>query len=215
MKRTGQDEQGNPADPLLGARSQGNPGARLLETARRLFYEQGYTQAGINEIIEQSHTSKKSFYAYYPSKQLLGLAALGVEEQDLHRFLDGLKRRHPRDYGRFVRTWAQALKRVARCGDYHGCPFANAAAQAPAEFRAPLAAIVSRVQETLSSYLTTCDLALPQRTARELSAQILMQYQGAIQMWKLTGDLSHFDRFSRTCAATGPQWAREGAGNHA
>ena len=60
-----------------------NPGQKILASARELFYERGYGGVGINEIIERSGTSKKSFYNYYESKQELGAACLAAEEQDL------------------------------------------------------------------------------------------------------------------------------------
>lgn len=187
-------------DPMEGARSEANPGARLLRTARRMFYEQGYPGAGINEIIELSQTSKKSFYAYYPSKQTLGEAALRAEEAELHKLMSGLMRRHQNDYVGFVRAWSRTLKRLAACGDYHGCPFANAAAQAPLEFQDTLAAVVADWKERLTDYLKTCRPELPEREAEEVAVRLLIEYQGSIQMWKLTRDVRHFDRFAELAA---------------
>ncbi|MDF3819382.1 TetR/AcrR family transcriptional regulator [Leptospira sp. 96542] len=57
-------------------RHEANPGARLLSAAKDLFYLHGYAMSGINEVIEKSNTSKKSFYHYYPSKTDLGRAFL-------------------------------------------------------------------------------------------------------------------------------------------
>lgn len=48
--------------------------ARILETAVRLFYEQGYHETGINQIIEESGVAKATFYHHFPSKDDLGLA---------------------------------------------------------------------------------------------------------------------------------------------
>ena len=196
MVRSGGEKGGPAADPLGGARSEANPGARLLETARQMFYEHGYVGSGINEIIARSQTSKKSFYAYFPSKQRLGEAALRVEEQRLHGLLSALFRRYPQDYGRFVTSWARGLKRAARCGDYHGCPFSNTAAQALSEFEGALRDIARDWQEQLRLYLMSCDLRLAVGAAQECSARLLMQYHGAIQMWALSGDLIYFDRFA-------------------
>lgn len=180
----------------ISGRTQANPGARLLLTAKQLFYEQGYQSAGINEIIERSETSKKSFYNYFPSKRVLGEATLRAEEQDLHRMMNGLIRRYSKDYAGFVTAWARALKRAARCDDYNGCAFANTAAQAPEEFRELLRDIARDWLDQLGSFLMQSDLALDERKAKDAGAKLLMQYEGAVQMWKLTGDLTYFDRFA-------------------
>lgn len=51
-------------------------GARecLLDAAARLFYQQGYHQTGINQIIEEAGVAKASFYNHFSSKQELGIA---------------------------------------------------------------------------------------------------------------------------------------------
>ena len=46
---------------------------RIIAAAWQLFYEQGYEETTIDEIVEESGTSKGSFYHYFRSKDdLLG-----------------------------------------------------------------------------------------------------------------------------------------------
>lgn len=180
-------------EPAFSARIDSNPGARLLGAARELFSEQGYQVAGINEIIARSGTSKKSFYKYFPGKQKLGEAYLQAERDEQFRMLHQLMQRHRDNYRAFVRTWIYTLKKGVGCEDYQGCPFANTAAQALKEFGEPIGAIMQEWHERLTEYLTGCDLALNRKAARRLSGLMLMQYEGAIQMWRLTGDVKYFD----------------------
>lgn len=42
---------------------------RILETASRLFYFQGYNQTGINQIIDDSGVAKASMYQHFRSKE--------------------------------------------------------------------------------------------------------------------------------------------------
>jgi AcrR family transcriptional regulator len=49
---------------------------RLLDTAGRLFYEQGYKQTGINQIIEEAAIARGSFYYHFSSKAELLAAYL-------------------------------------------------------------------------------------------------------------------------------------------
>lgn len=185
-------------ESIAGARSEANPGARLLAAARDLFNEQGYQGAGINEIIARSGTSKKSFYHYFPSKRELGEACLLAEERELQRVMETLMRRYAGDFAGFVRAWGARLKKQAASGRYHGCPFVNAAAHAPVEFRETLEGVAARWLQTLQAYLQSCDSQLDAPRSRIASKRILLAYQGAVQMWKLSGSRQYFDIFVET-----------------
>jgi AcrR family transcriptional regulator len=49
---------------------------RLVETARRLFYEQGYTATGIAQILNTAKARSGSLYYFFPTKEDLLLAVL-------------------------------------------------------------------------------------------------------------------------------------------
>ena len=42
---------------------------QIVETASRLFYNQGYNLTGINQIIEEAGIAKASLYYHFPSKE--------------------------------------------------------------------------------------------------------------------------------------------------
>ena len=44
-----------------------NTKGRIIESAWELFYEQGYENTTIDDIVEHSETSKGSFYHYFDS----------------------------------------------------------------------------------------------------------------------------------------------------
>ena len=48
-----------------------NTRGKIVEAAWQLFYEQGYEDPTVEEIIESSHTSKGSFYHYFDGKDAL------------------------------------------------------------------------------------------------------------------------------------------------
>jgi AcrR family transcriptional regulator len=54
---------------------------RILETASRLFYEQGYHVTGINQIIDEADIARASLYNHFPSKTDLLLAYLDRTHQ--------------------------------------------------------------------------------------------------------------------------------------
>lgn len=48
-----------------------NTKGRIIESAWELFYEQGYEDTTIDDIVEHSETSKGSFYHYFDGKDAL------------------------------------------------------------------------------------------------------------------------------------------------
>lgn len=55
----------------MGAKNLRNTKGRIVSAAWRLFYEQGYENTTIEEIIDESQTSKGSFYHYFEGKDAL------------------------------------------------------------------------------------------------------------------------------------------------
>ena len=59
-----------------------NTRGRIINAAWELFYEQGYEDTTIDEIIERSGTSKGSFYHYFEGKDaLLGSLSFLFDEK--------------------------------------------------------------------------------------------------------------------------------------
>lgn len=68
-----------------------NTRGRIVSAAWTLFYEQGYEDTTVEEIIERSHTSKGSFYHYFDGKDaLLSTLSLLFDEkyEELKSVLD-------------------------------------------------------------------------------------------------------------------------------
>lgn len=59
---------------------------RILDAALNVFASKSYHEASVDEIVEQSHTSKGSVYFHFPNKQTLFLALVD-------KFADTLERR--------------------------------------------------------------------------------------------------------------------------
>lgn len=49
---------------------------RIIETASDLFYNQGYSQTGINQIIDEASVAKASMYQHFRSKEDIAVAYL-------------------------------------------------------------------------------------------------------------------------------------------
>ena len=64
-----------------------NTRGRIISAAWKLFYENGYEETTIEEIVYESHTSRGSFYHYFEGKDaLLGTLAF-LNDQDNRIYL--------------------------------------------------------------------------------------------------------------------------------
>ena len=61
----------------MSRRKERNTKGRIISAAWKLFYEQGYEDTTVEEIIDESGTSKGSFYHYFNGKDAL-LSTLSV-----------------------------------------------------------------------------------------------------------------------------------------
>ncbi|HEY4338036.1 MAG TPA: TetR/AcrR family transcriptional regulator [Puia sp.] len=95
---------------------------RILDTASRLFYDQGYHVTGINQIIEEADIARASLYNHFISKTELLLAYLDRTHEEWFLELD-----------RFLATFSTPREKVLGLFDfriqrqrklkYKGCHF--------------------------------------------------------------------------------------------
>lgn len=57
---------------------------RIIQTAARLFQQQGYNATGLNQIVKESSAPKGSLYYYFPNgKEELGVAAVRLIQDNI------------------------------------------------------------------------------------------------------------------------------------
>jgi len=100
------------------------PKERILETASRLFYSQGYNSTGINQILKEANVAKASLYQHFGSKDELGVLYLkaGREEwfSGLGQWTDGKHKPAQKLLACF-----DFLEYALQKHDYLGCKFIN------------------------------------------------------------------------------------------
>jgi AcrR family transcriptional regulator len=102
---------------------------RILETADRLFYQDGIRAVGIDRIIAEAGVAKMSLYKHFPSKDDLILAVLQHREQDVLEFFRSAMERHGKKAKGPLRAFFAALKEWFETPGFRGCPFQNAAVE--------------------------------------------------------------------------------------
>ncbi len=100
---------------------------RILQTAARLFAERGYSEVGINEIIDKSETAKATFYHHFPSKEALCEAWLVElhEKSECNRETLLNQNLPPKEK---VVQYFEGLRNYLIANEFRGCPFTNTGA---------------------------------------------------------------------------------------
>lgn len=102
---------------------------RILETADRLFYQDGIRAVGIDRIIAEAEVAKMSLYKHFPSKDDLILAVLKYREEKIMQFFGTSMERHGKRTKDKLRAFFAALKDWFESPGFRGCAFQNAAVE--------------------------------------------------------------------------------------
>lgn len=98
----------------------------IVQTAARLFRQQGFAATGLNQIVEESAAPKGSLYHYFPEgKEAIGAAAVAWAGGRVVRTLGDLAN-DSSEPGELVRRYAALLGGwMADSGFRDGCPIAT------------------------------------------------------------------------------------------
>ena len=101
---------------------------RILETADRLFYDEGIRSVGVDRLISESRVTKATFYKHCGSKDRLVVEYILRRDRLVRTFLSSMEKEglDPREIlERLVKAISDEIQRPG----FRGCPFANAAAE--------------------------------------------------------------------------------------
>ncbi len=154
---------------------------KILDTAERLFYAQGYCNTGINQVIEEADIAKASLYKHFETKTDLLVAYI--------------QRTHERWYSRLnaaVDKATEPKERLLAIFDYHierqeirqfgGCPFIKANDEAGALDPRVLAEIQKNKQHS-KDFIRSLVAASGHKKVvsdKELADMIFSMLEGAI-----------------------------------
>jgi AcrR family transcriptional regulator len=107
-----------------------NPRERIIDTASRLFYTQGYNNTGINQVIKEAKVARASFYDYFPSKEQLLIDYIKESAVQTNAALQAAidKAATPKD--KVLAAFDHLAKR-GKQSHYNGCNFLNILAEMP------------------------------------------------------------------------------------
>lgn len=99
---------------------------RILDTAGRLFYSEGFRAVGVDRVVAEADVAKMTLYKHFPSKDDLILATLKQTDADVAAmFEQGIRRHLARGEDR-VDAFFSALGDWFKSSRFRGCSFINA-----------------------------------------------------------------------------------------
>ena len=109
---------------------------QLVDTALRLFYQDGYHATGIDKIIQEAGVARGTLYKHFKSKDDLILAVLRRRDEEFRAWFKTYVERAASDpRGRLLAMFdgmTEWFKGKAFPGrPFHGCSFINASAPPP------------------------------------------------------------------------------------
>lgn len=106
-----------------------SPRDRLLETASRLFYQDGIHTVGVDRLVNEAGVTRATFYRHFPTKDDLVVAYLQDQDQFLRRAVQN--RLAARSKEKAVLTVLDLVGERVCTPDFRGCNFVNASAEFP------------------------------------------------------------------------------------
>lgn len=105
---------------------------KILDTASRLFYQQGYNATGINQIIAEADVAKASLYEHFKSKEDLLIAYLEfMFEQTMSLFRQVASTKV--EAKEKISAIFELLSENSNSKEFRGCQFLNIAGEIPIE----------------------------------------------------------------------------------
>lgn len=156
---------------------------QLVETAMRLFREQGFASTGLQQILAESGAPKGSLYYYFPGgKEELGQAAIELAGEKIASMLRRHEAKHPDDPRAFVTGYCKTMAVWMAESDFQsGCPVATTLLEtAP---RSP--AMTETGNRVLDSWIEIIARVfhasgIPPREAKVRGQQLLASVEGAL-----------------------------------
>ena len=162
---------------------------RILDTASRLFYREGYHAVGIDRIVGESGVAKMTLYRHFASKDDLIAAYLERANTEFWQWLDGEVGAWGDPLATLLATF-DATATLATSPQCLGCTFQATASEFPDQahpgHRVALAH-KRRVLERLASLARDARLGDPD----ELAAELMLLMDGAWVAARMFGPQNH------------------------
>jgi AcrR family transcriptional regulator len=173
---------------------------RIMETAERLFLQEGFRATGIDRIIAESGVAKMSLYRHFPSKSDLIAAFLEARHESwMAWFRDETEARLAKRAD--LDVLADVLAAWFQTETYRGCAFINLVAESGTETGdAQLVEKAVAHKADLGAYLAELARRLGYARPKAIAEEALLCVEGMIVRYQMTGDRAVIDAGRRLLA---------------
>lgn len=157
---------------------------RILDTAARLFYREGYRATGIDRIIAESGVAKMSLYRHFPSKNALIAAFLARRHDEWMAWF-----RHDVEARLVVRPHLDVIADTLADWfgrDFRGCAFINVVAEAGGDDQAARQAAAHKAE--LEAFIAEIASRLGLRAPQAVAAEAMLCIEGMIVRYQVQPD---------------------------
>lgn len=160
---------------------------RILETAARLFMQDGYRATGIDKIIAESGVAKMSLYRHFKSKNDLIAAFLDeLNESWMRDFIDKAELHFAQ--GAHLSVLADALGECFSQDDFRGCAFINVVAETGAAGDMGHVRQAVLHKQRLESYIAALAERIGLRQPSTVAADSMVCVEGMMVRFQMTRD---------------------------
>lgn len=162
---------------------------RLVQTASRLFYQEGIRATGIDRIIAEAGVAKMSFYKHFPAKKWLIVEYLRVRSESWQAWFRKRMKERLAVPGAGLEVMAEVLREWFDQSGFRGCPFINALAETT-EADPEILGVIQAHKFQTEHWLQTEAERLEYPSAKHLAACLMVLMDGTLIRMHLTGDRS-------------------------
>lgn len=178
---------------------------KIIEAAGDLFWKNGYTKTGINEILKATGLPKGSFYFYFKKKSEVAEAVLqyyGSRITELLRVVAA----DSDSWGSFCDSFLRAFQEELADKRYYGCPLAVVGTEIAfheKELAKHYNQAMGEIQKIFEQVLRKDGIAkrAGEVELEELAALCLAVYEGNLVLYRLSKDQSLLLRMNRQLKA--------------
>lgn len=166
---------------------------RIVQSAIRRFYRDGFRSVGIDQIIADVGISKTAFYKHFECKDDLMLAALEMQNvwlQDTFRTMIQ-ERGGPTAIGR-LHAVLDVVDHIIASNEFQGCIFVNAAMEFPLPHE-PAHVAASDNKKAIEDILHTLAAEAGAKDPRALAQELCLIMEGTYVTRHVTGNQSTID----------------------
>ncbi|MBU3021042.1 TetR/AcrR family transcriptional regulator [Aestuariibacter sp. A3R04] len=157
---------------------------QLIETAQRLFYQEGIKGTGIDRIIDEAGVAKRTLYNHFKSKDELIVATLEHRDAEFMAMLKRLVEKYETQqvgnspFNRIL-AFFDAIEEWTHASHFSGCMFINASAEYP-DKDDPVHVICKAHKKLVTHYIEELLSPLDIEESKALSVELALLADGAI-----------------------------------